>query len=119
MALFSGSRRLGMTMLAVAWLALLLPLSARAFAEPIYINVLVEDPSQVIKGSVEETIGNTWLPGPLKRLATFSASTLASFVATPSFVAKRMYEKMPSKMTDKMKGNGLTVKVEPVFQEGT
>jgi hypothetical protein len=119
MALFSGSHRSGVTMLAVAWLALLLPFGARAFAEPIYINVIVKDPSQVIKGSVEETIGDTKLPGPLKRLVTFSASTLASLVATPSFAAKRMYDKMPSKMTDKMKGNGLTVKVEPFFQEGT
>jgi hypothetical protein len=100
------------------WLTLLLPFSARAFAQPIYIHILVKDPSQVVKGKVKETIGGAPLPGPLKRLATFGASALASKVATPSLVAKKMSGKMPSKMTNKMKENGLTVKVEPVFREG-
>ena len=101
------------------WLALLLPVLCTSLAqEPIYINVLVEDPSCIVQGKVEETIGGTKLPGPLKRLATFGASALATKVATPSKVASKMVGKMPGKMTEKMKGNGLDVKVEPMFREG-
>jgi hypothetical protein len=102
------------------WLALLLPVLSTGFAQssPIYINILVRDPSSVVKGKVAETVRGSKLPGPLKRLVTFGASALASKAATPSRIAKKMSNKMPKKMTQKMKGNGLDVKVKPIFREG-
>jgi uncharacterized cupredoxin-like copper-binding protein len=102
------------------WLALLLPAVSTAFAQssPIYINILVKDPSAVVKGKVQETVGGSKLPGPLKRVMTSAASSLASKAATPSRIAEKMSGKMPKKMTEKMKGNGLDVKVEPIFREG-
>jgi hypothetical protein len=108
-------------MLAIFWLALLLPFSARALTgvDPLYINILVKDPSDLVKEKVQETISGSRLPGPLKGLASLGGSALASKVATSSMVAKNMGKKMPKKMTKNMKENGLTVNVESIFQEGT
>ena len=117
----NGSRSGGTIMLAIFWLVLLvlLPFSARALAaDPLYINILVKDPSNLVKGKIQETIGGSRLPGPLKRLASFAGSALAPKVATSSMVAKTMSKTMPKKMTKKMKENGLTVNVESIFQKG-
>ena len=78
----------------------------------------MKDPSHVVKGKVQETIRGSRLPGPLKRIAKFGASALATRVATPSRVAQKMCTKMPKKMMNRMKGNGLDVHVEPIFREG-
>jgi hypothetical protein len=118
MSFSSCARHSGLTMLAIVWFMLLFPFSsARAFASPLYINIVVVDPSNVIEGMATEKIGALPLPGPLKRLANFGASKLAPKVS-PSTVAKMMSSKLPKKMTAKMKENGLTVSVEKDFQEG-
>ena len=84
-----------------------------------YINVIIEDPSEAIKSGVTEKIANNKaLPPILRKKLGKHIGRLASNIITASKAAEKAAPGMAKEMPIKMKQKGLTIVTEPVFQEG-
>lgn len=84
----------------------------------LYLNISVLDPSEAVKHKVGKQIDKSNLPPPLKKFASKAAPKIASDLVTATVVAKQMSGKLCEKIPRKMQEKGMTVIVEPVFQEG-
>ena len=84
----------------------------------LYLNVIIEDPSEAVKAGVSLKVQESSLPPPLKKRIAERVGNFAADMVTASKAAEKAAPGMCEEMPQKMKEKGLTVHCEPVFQEG-
>lgn len=84
----------------------------------LYINVVVQDPSQAIRNKLSERIGDTILPSFIKRRTSRKLGKVAGKMVKPSMVAKKMASKMPVLVPQEMATKGITAELKEHYREG-
>ena len=79
-----------------------------------YVNVVLEDDSEVIRGEVSQKLEDSNLPPPLKkRLGSWATNNVSA-----NMIVEKMIPDMLAEMPVKMKRKGLTIHAEEVFRDG-